>query len=78
MLRYFVAGNLWLLLAVVLVLGRELWRTGPALYGFAGVEGSLTAVSYNAIVAFCVTAAAIFFLLAWKTHDRQQSPEGTR
>jgi hypothetical protein len=66
MLRYFVAGNLWLFLAVVLILGREAWRTQPARYGFLGA-GSLSAVSYNLVVAFCVIAAAIFFLLAYRT-----------
>jgi hypothetical protein len=71
MLRYFVAGNLWIFLAVVLVVGREAWRSAPGRYGFAGIESSLTAASYNSIVAFCVTAAAIFFLLAWKTHDKK-------
>jgi len=66
MLRYFIAGNVWMLLGIVLLVGREAWRTGPARYGFAGV-GSLTSTTYNLIVTFCVIAAAIFFLLAWKT-----------
>ncbi len=65
MLRYFIAGNLWLFLAVVLLIGREPWRTAPVRYGFLGV-GSLGA-SYNLVVAFCVTVAAIFFILAYRT-----------
>lgn len=66
MLRYFVAGNLWLFLAVVLIMGRDAWRMGPARYGFLGV-GSFSAAGYNLVVAFCVTVAAILFLIAWKT-----------
>ena len=66
MLRYFVTGNLWLLLAVVLLIGREPWRTSPVCYGFLGV-GSLTAVGYNLVVAFCVIVAAVFLLLAYRT-----------
>jgi len=69
MLRYFVAGNVWAFLAVALTLGRKAWRTSPTRYEFVG-QGSLDPTSYNLIIAFCVTAAAIFFLLAWKTHDK--------
>ena len=70
MLRYFIAGNLWMLLGILLLVGREAWRTGPVRYGFLGV-GSLSATVYNLVVAFCVIAAAIFFLLAWKTQPKQ-------
>jgi hypothetical protein len=76
MLRYFVAGNLWLFLAVFLVLFREAWRTAPARYGFLGA-GSLTAVRYNLIVAFCLTVAAVFLLLAWKTGPKPINGEKT-
>ena len=70
MLRYFIAGNLWIFLGILLLVGREAWRTGPVCYGFLGA-GSLSAAVYNLIVAFCVIAAAIFFLLAWKTGPKQ-------
>ena len=66
MLRCFVTGNLWLFLAVVLLIGREPWRTAPTRYGFLGV-GSLTPVGYNLVVAFCVIVAAVFLLLAYRT-----------
>ena len=72
MLRYFVAGNLWAFLAVVLTLGRRAWRSGPPRYEFFG-HGSLGPTSYNLIITFCVAAAAIFFLLAWKTHGKGES-----
>ena len=70
MLRYFIAGNLWMFLGILLLIGREAWRSGPVRYGFLGV-GSLSAAVYNLVVAFCVIAAAIFFLLAWKTQPKQ-------
>ena len=72
MFRYFIAGNFWVFLAVVLVLGRKPWRAGPTRYEFLG-QGSMDPTSYNLLIAFCVTAAAIFFLLAWKTHEKQPS-----
>ena len=67
MLRYFVAGNVWAILAVVLTVGRKAWRTSPARYEIFG-QGSLDPTSYNLMITFCITAAAIFFLLARKTH----------
>jgi hypothetical protein len=70
MLRYFVAGNLWAFVAIVLTLGRRPWCASPARYEFLGY-GSLDPISYNLIIVFCVTAAAIFFLLAWKTQQKQ-------
>jgi hypothetical protein len=70
MLRYFIAGNVWMFLGVLLLIGREAWRTGPVAYGFLGV-GSLGSTEYNLVVAFCVITAAIFFLLAWKTEPKR-------
>lgn len=70
MLRYFVAGNLWAFVAIVLTLGRRPWRVAPTRYEFLGF-GSLDPTSYNLIIVFCVTAAAIFFLLAWKTEAKK-------
>jgi len=70
MLRYFIAGNLWMFSGILLLVGREAWRSGPVRYGFLGV-GSLSAAVYNLVVTFCVIAAAIFFLLAWKTQPKQ-------
>ena len=69
MLRYFVSDNLWLFLAVVLLLGCEPWRTAPMRYGFLGT-GSLTVVGYNLAVASCVIVAAVFFLLAYRTGQK--------
>jgi hypothetical protein len=70
MLRYFIAGNLWAFVAIVLTLGRRPWRTSPTRYEFLGF-GSLDPTSYNLIIVFCVAAAAIFFLLAWKTEQKK-------
>lgn len=70
MLRYFVAGNVWAILAVALTLGHRAWRTQSTRYEFLG-QGSLDPTRYNLIIAFCVTAIAIFFLLAWKTYEKQ-------
>ncbi len=70
MLRYFVAGNVWAFAAVVLTLGRRPWDMAPAQYPCPG-PGSLDPVSYNLIIVFCITAAAVFFLLAWRTESKK-------
>lgn len=70
MLRYFVAGNVWAFAAIVLTLGHRPWHMAPTQYECPG-SGSLDPVSYNLIVVFCVTAAAVFFLLAWKTEPKK-------
>ncbi len=70
MLRYFIAGNLWAFVAIMLTLGRRSWRNAPTRYEFLGY-GSLDPTSYNLIIVACLSAAAIFFLLAWKTEPKK-------
>jgi hypothetical protein len=70
MLRHFIAGNLWAFVAIVLALGRRPWRNAPTRYEFLGY-GSLDPTSYNLIIVACLSAAAIFFLLAWKTEPKK-------
>jgi hypothetical protein len=68
MLRYFIAGNLWLLFAIVMFLGRKAWRTGPVRYTFFGA-GSLSPLQYNLLILCCIGLAAAFFIITWKTRE---------
>ena len=72
MLRYFIAGNVWSVMVILLVLGRKAWRAGPTRYTFFGA-GSLSPTEYNSVILFCITAAAIFFILAWRTTQEGKS-----
>ncbi len=66
MARYFVTGNLWLMLAVLMVLGRGIERTQPTIVSFFG-SGWLYPSTYAFLVGLCGLAASICFVLAWKT-----------
>lgn len=46
-MRFFVAGNLWLLSALLMLLGREYWRGSYHLYSFFGIGGPLYPIVYN-------------------------------
>lgn len=60
---YFVGGNFWLLMALVLWLGRNAVRTGPTRYSFFGVGGWLSPFEYGLLVVACAfIGAALMFL----------------
>ncbi|MCX6903976.1 MAG: serine/threonine-protein kinase, partial [Verrucomicrobia bacterium] len=48
-----VLGNLWALIAIVLVVGKKVARTQPIMYSFFGVGGWYYPLSYNLLVAVC-------------------------
>ena len=63
MTRYFVAGNLWLAISLVLILGRKFERSEPTMYSFFGVGQWLYPGSYNLLILVCI-ALGIGFLVA--------------
>jgi len=70
MLRYFIAGNVWLFAALVIVLGREVVRTEPVRYAFYGIGGWFTAGGYAAIVVCCIVLGLGFLLAAARRSGR--------
>lgn len=59
-MRYFVAGNLWLMMALVLFLGRDVARTQPTMYSFFGAGGWHHPTTYN---LFIIISAGLGLLL---------------
>jgi hypothetical protein len=49
----FLLGNLWLLMAFVLLLGRKVVRVGPLMYSFFGVGGWLSPFAYGFLIVAC-------------------------
>ncbi len=49
--RYFIAGNIWLVLALVLLIGRNVARTSPTMYSYFKVGAWLYPAKYNLLVA---------------------------
>lgn len=67
MTRFFVMGNVWLMLALLMVLGNHTERDQPTMVAFFGLGAWLYPGTYNLLVALCVAAAVACFALAWKT-----------
>jgi hypothetical protein len=66
-MRYFVFGNIWLLLSVLIFMGRHVERTQPLMVSFFGIGRWFTPAGYNIIPLLCLIIAAAFFFLCWKT-----------
>ena len=64
MTRYFIAANLWLIFAVLAILGRgHMEIPSSSFFGGPFIEDWI----YNLIVFGLFAASACFFLLTWKT-----------
>ena len=50
----FIAGNVWLLMSVVLWLGRKAVRFEPTRYAFFELGGWHSPFSYNLLIVMCV------------------------
>lgn len=72
-LRYFVAGNLWLLAAVVLFIGRTFERSQPTRYSIFGAGRLLSPTEYGWMIAVVALLSAACF---WRyTATRSRSAE---
>jgi len=63
-MRYFVAGNLWLLVSLVLILGKKVERGDPTMYSFFGVGGWHYPGSYWLMVLACAGLGVAFLIIA--------------
>ncbi len=70
MTRFFVAGNVWLVLALLMVLGSHVERHQPTMVAFFGLGAWFYPETYNGLVGLCVAAAVVCFALAWRTRRR--------
>lgn len=70
MTRYLVAGNLWLLVCLAMILGMETVGTDPTMVAFFGIGAWLKPILYLVLTLMSGLFAIIFFRLMWKT-DRK-------
>ena len=61
MLRYFVAGNLWLAATLIVFLGRTFERSSPTRYSFFGLGTWLSPAEYTGLIAALVLLSIAFF-----------------
>jgi hypothetical protein len=52
---HFVAGNLWLLVALVLLLGMKAVRYEPTRYSFFGIGGWHSPFAYGFLIVACAS-----------------------
>jgi hypothetical protein len=61
-----MTGNLWLLAALLLVIGRKFARDSPTMYSFFGIGDWMYPMSYNVLTIGCVIlSVGCFALTAW-------------
>lgn len=70
MLRYFIAGNVWLIVALIVFLGRSHARSQPTLYCFFGVGRWMYPSSYSLVMLLCVGLGVAFLILAVRSARR--------
>jgi hypothetical protein len=68
MLRYFVAGHVWLFFLLALLFGSGYARTAPSRYHVLGV-GFIDPTRFNLLVLFTLAATVYFTRAWWKTRD---------
>ena len=64
-----IVGNVWLMAALALVLGRHLERTEPMMYSFMQCGDWYSPETYNLWIGLCVAVAVAHFILsffAWR------------
>ena len=69
-MRYFIAGNFWLFLSLLIFLGRHTERTQPTRVSFLGFGTWFSPAGYAIIPILCLIVAGIFFFLCWRTTQR--------
>lgn len=76
MTRFFIFGNFWLFVALVLVIGRTTARTQPTLYSFFDIGGWYYPTTYNLWIGVCMAAAIACLVLTVITWRKSISSTG--
>ena len=69
-MRYFVAGNIWTFIALVIFLLRDTQRTDPLRVSFLGLGTWFSPAQYNAIALLVFVFACSFFVTGWRLRKR--------
>ena len=66
-MRYFVAGNGWLFLGFLLVVGKTFERSQPLRYSFFGAGHWFTPLGYHLLLTLVLLLALTYFWIYFKT-----------
>ena len=69
MTRYFVAGNVWLVIALIVCLGRTYERSAPVRYSFFHSGQWLSPQAYTLLVLLPLAVGVFFLVLSWTTRS---------
>lgn len=61
----FAAANLWLVIALILFVGKKYERSEPTMYSFVGVGSYFYPGSYDSMVFGCLLVGLVFLTLAF-------------
>lgn len=67
MVRYFVTGNIWLILSLIAWAGRTFERGDPLMYSFVGIGRYFYPIEYLALTLAPLVLAAANFVLYWRS-----------
>lgn len=68
-MAYFIVGNLWLFIALVLLLGRNVARTQPTMYSFFGIGGWYYPAPYGFMVVVCVVLGVFLMMVGMSRRE---------
>jgi hypothetical protein len=71
MTRYFIAGNIWLAIALLLFVGKRFERNEPVQFSFFGAGRWFSEGEYAALVYGTFTVSVVFFVLSAITRPKQ-------
>jgi hypothetical protein len=69
-MRYFIAGNLWLLVALILLVGRTYERSSPLRYSFMHLAW-FEPTTYTALIVVTAVLGVVFLVLSWRGSYRR-------
>lgn len=67
-MRYFVAGNFWLFVALALLVGKTYERSAPLRYSFFGLGHWFTPFGYHLLIALIFLLALAYLAGAGRRH----------
>ena len=74
---YFVAGNVWLIIALVLLLGKNNVRIQPTFHSFFGVGGWYSPGAYWLMIVACAALGVGFLNAAWRKQQTNSDSKVT-
>jgi hypothetical protein len=78
MRAYFITANLWLAVALAVLLGRHTERYEPTMYSFFGIGGWFEPREYALLIALPVIMAGVCFGLFIRSRPDTPSQRDTR